>query len=90
MLSTYPNWHEEGSDSSEAEIRPFPSRRVSHAVLALLLVASLFVFVSAFWQHIGSSAGVIMGESLSYGNVRGHVGAVAMVSPNLSGTIYPA
>ena len=60
-------------------MKPFPSRRVLNAIITLLAVASLFVFISVFWQHIGSSAGVVMGESLSYGSVQGHVGVVAVV-----------
>jgi hypothetical protein len=60
-------------------VKPFPSRPVSYIVLALLILASLLIFVSVYWQHIASSAAVTMGQSLSYGTVKGKVGAVAMV-----------
>ena len=60
-------------------MKPFPSRTVSHIVLAVLALASLLIFVSVFWQHMASSAAVAMGQSLSYGAVKGKVGVVAMV-----------
>lgn len=60
------------------DTKPFPSYVVSKIIFAVLTLSSLLIFVSAFWQHIGSSAGVVMGESLTYGLVRGHVGGVAM------------
>ena len=63
---------------------PFPSRLSRYAVLVISVVSSLFVLISIFWQHIGSSAGVVMGESLSYGSVQGHVGVAAMVSFDFS------
>ena len=52
---------------------------MSYVVLALLTLASLLIFVSVFWQHVVSSAAVTMGQSLSYGTVRGRVGTVAAV-----------
>ncbi|PMD51401.1 uncharacterized protein K444DRAFT_601714 [Hyaloscypha bicolor E] len=80
LLSTFPRWHEEeDAEGSEREVKPFPSRPVSYIVFALLILASLLIFVSVFWQHIASSAAVTMGQSLSYGTVKGKVGAVAMV-----------
>ncbi|PMD33870.1 hypothetical protein L207DRAFT_517892 [Hyaloscypha variabilis F] len=80
LLATFPGWHEEeDSEGSEREVKPFPSRPVSYLVMALLTLASLLIFVSVFWQHISSSAAVTMGQSLSYGTVRGKVGTVAAV-----------
>ena len=52
---------------------------MSYVVLAVLTLASLLVFVSVFWQHIASASTVTLGQSLSYGNVKGKVGTVAMV-----------
>jgi Ca2+ regulator and membrane fusion protein Fig1 len=60
-------------------VKPFPSRAVSYIILALLTLSSLLIFVSVFWQHIVSSAAVTMGQSLSYGTVKGKVGTVAAV-----------
>jgi len=80
LLSTFPGWHTEDDGSgSEREVKPFPSRTVSYIVLTLLALASLLIFVSVFWQHIASSAAVTMGQSLSYGAVKGKVGVLAMV-----------
>jgi hypothetical protein len=80
LLSTFPSWHEEeDAEGSEREVKPFPSRPVSYVILALLTLSSLLIFVSVFWQHIASSAAVTMGQSLSYGTVKGRVGTVATV-----------
>ncbi|KAG9248493.1 Ca2+ regulator and membrane fusion protein Fig1-domain-containing protein [Calycina marina] len=79
LLATFPGWHDEtSSDGSERQVKPFPSRTMSYAILAMLALASMLIFVSIFWAHIGSSAGVVMAETLTYGAVRGHVGSVAM------------
>lgn len=79
LLSTLPGWHKEQTDTgSEIEVRPFPSRPVTLSILALLTLSSLLIFVSVFWQHVASSAAVAMGQSLSYGAVKGKVGIVAM------------
>jgi Ca2+ regulator and membrane fusion protein Fig1 len=80
LLTTFPSWHNAMDEaSSEREIKPFPSRPVSYLILALLTLASLLVFVSVFWLHIASSAAVTMGQSLSYGTVKGKVGTLAVV-----------
>jgi len=79
LLATFPGWHEdEDSEGSEREVQPFPSRPVSYACLACTAITSIFMFVSVFWQHIGSSASTTMIEALSYGAVKGHVGTAAM------------
>ncbi|EEH37966.2 hypothetical protein PAAG_00887 [Paracoccidioides lutzii Pb01] len=80
LLSTFPGWHEKlYSSGSEQEVRPFPSRLVSQLATVLVGLASLLIFVSVFWQHISSAAGVTMGEELNYGAVDGHIGVVSMV-----------
>jgi Ca2+ regulator and membrane fusion protein Fig1 len=79
LLSTFPYWHEiEDDNGSGRVVKPFPSRPVSYIVLVLLTLSSLLIFVSVFWQHIASSAAMTMGQSLSYGTVKGKVGTVAM------------
>lgn len=79
LLATFPGWHEEEDDEgSEREVKPFPSRPISYAALGIISISSIFMFVSVFWQHIGSSAGATMAEALSYGTVNGHVGPAAM------------
>jgi Ca2+ regulator and membrane fusion protein Fig1 len=60
-------------------VKPFPSRPVSWVVAVTLALASFLQFVSILWQHISSSAAAVTGQSLSYGTIKGHVGAVAMV-----------
>lgn len=80
LLATFPGWHqEEDEHGSERDVKPFPSRPVSQTALGIIAVSSIFMFVSVFWQHIASSAGATMAESLSYGTVNGHVGPAAMV-----------
>lgn len=80
LLSTFPGWHEEAdAEGSEREVKPFPSRPVSQAVLVALAIASVFLFVSILWQHVSSSAAATMVHGLAYGTAKGHVGSVAMV-----------
>ncbi|KAH8597409.1 Ca2+ regulator and membrane fusion protein Fig1-domain-containing protein [Bisporella sp. PMI_857] len=80
LLATFPGWHEEvDDDGSEREVKPFPSRAVSYACLAILCIASLLVFVSIFWQHISASGAVVMSEQMTYGAVQGTTGTAAMV-----------
>ncbi|TVY82200.1 hypothetical protein LSUE1_G007803, partial [Lachnellula suecica] len=79
LLATFPGWHEEeGSEGSEREVKPFPSRPVSQVALSIIALASLFAFVSILWQHIATSAAASMVRSLSYGTVSGQVGSAAM------------
>lgn len=80
MLVTFPGWHEkDDAEGSEREVKPFPSRSISQTALVALTVASVLTFVSVFWQHISSSTALVMGQSLAYGVVKGHVGTAAMV-----------
>ncbi|KAJ5259309.1 Ca2+ regulator and membrane fusion protein Fig1-domain-containing protein [Penicillium angulare] len=79
LLSTFPGWHEEIDDGeSEVEVKPFPARKVTHAVLITSGVGLSFAFVSVLWQHINSAAAASMAEKMSYGQITGHVGSAAM------------
>lgn len=79
LLGTFPGWHtEEDGEGSEREVKPFPSRPVSQLALAIIVVASLFAFISILWQHIATSAAASMIRSLSYGTVKGQVGPTAV------------
>ncbi|KAJ5736579.1 Ca2+ regulator and membrane fusion protein Fig1-domain-containing protein [Penicillium malachiteum] len=79
MLATFPGWHEELDETgSDVEIKPFPSRPVSHAALATSAVGFSFGLIAALWQHINSAAAASMAEKLSYGQITGHVGPAAM------------
>jgi len=66
-------------DGNEREVKPFPSRPVSRWALAVVVLASLLAFVSAFWQHIACATGAAMVRSLSYGTVKTVVGPAAMI-----------
>lgn len=81
LLAMWPGWRREDGDSegSEREVRPFPSRPVSHAALGSLIVAALMAFISSFWQHMGSVSASTMAKTFTYGEVNGDVGAGAMV-----------
>jgi hypothetical protein len=52
---------------------------VAHCALAAIILASLFAFVSAIWQHIACATGAAMVRSLSYGTVKTVVGPAAMI-----------
>ncbi|PGH07631.1 hypothetical protein GX51_01640 [Blastomyces parvus] len=80
VLATFPNWHSEvDSESSEVEVKPFPSRLVSRVATGFVALASLLTFVSVFWQHISSTASVTMHQELYYGVVKSSTGVIAMV-----------
>jgi len=80
LLGTFPGWHQETDESgSEVEVKPFPSRRVSHAAAMTLVPGLMLAFISVLWQHINASAAASMVETFSYGGVSGHVGPAAMV-----------
>ena len=79
LLSTFPGWHEEAdSEGSDREVKPFPSRAVSYVALVCATVTFFMTLLSAFWQHLSSSAGGTFSSLLTYGVVSGHVGAAAM------------
>ncbi|OQE24151.1 hypothetical protein PENFLA_c010G09899 [Penicillium flavigenum] len=80
LLATFPGWHEEVDDTgSETEVKPFPSRPVSQAALALIFVSSVFVLVSVLWQHTASVAASTIAQDMGNGSVKSGVGASAMV-----------
>ncbi|EAL92674.1 conserved hypothetical protein [Aspergillus fumigatus Af293] len=80
LLATFPGWHEEiNSTVSEQEVKPFPSRPVSQAALALNFVASVFVLVSVLWQHTASVAATTIAQDMGNGSVKSGVGTSAMV-----------
>ncbi|OQD77216.1 hypothetical protein PENDEC_c003G05874 [Penicillium decumbens] len=80
LLATFPGWHEERDDSgSDVEVKPFPSRPVSQAALALIFVSSVFVLVSVLWQHTASVAASTIAQDMGNGSVKSGVGTSAMV-----------
>ncbi|KAJ5998749.1 hypothetical protein N7451_006559 [Penicillium sp. IBT 35674x] len=80
LLATFPGWHEEVGDSgSDVEVKPFPSRPVSQAALALIFVSSVFVLVSVLWQHTASVAASTIAQDMGNGSVKSGVGTSAMV-----------
>lgn len=79
LLATFPGWHEERSDGEEVQVKPFPSRPVSQAALALIFIASVFVLVSVLWQHTASVAASQVAQDLGNGSVKSGVGTTAMV-----------
>jgi len=80
LLFTFPSWHtEEDEDGSEQEVKPFPSKSITNAALAVVTVASILTFISAYGQHISSSTAGVLAQSLSYETVESHVGTVAMI-----------
>ncbi|OTA58456.1 hypothetical protein K449DRAFT_354771, partial [Hypoxylon sp. EC38] len=81
LLATFPGWREEPDSDvgSGREIKPFPSRPVSNAALALSSLATLLSFVSVFWQHVVSACAQTLFETLAYGTIEVHVGPAAMI-----------
>lgn len=78
-LSTFLEWREQrdARTGSDIDIKPFPSRPVSHAVAFALLMASLLLLVSSLWQHVAAATLVTTVSSMSQGKLVGHVGAAA-------------
>ncbi|KAJ5197980.1 uncharacterized protein N7498_007097 [Penicillium cinerascens] len=80
LLATFPGWHEERDESgSDVEVKPFPSRPVSQAALALIFISSVFVLVSVLWQHTASVAASTIAQDMGNGSVKSGVGTSAMV-----------
>jgi hypothetical protein len=80
LLATFPGWHTStGSDGSEHEVKPFPSRPVSQVALATIFIASVFVLVSVMWQHTAAVAASTIAQDLGNGSVKSGVGTTAMV-----------
>lgn len=79
ILATFPGWHEETDENgSERDVKPFPSRPLSRIALAALTLASLLALVSMMWQHTASVAAATTAQDMAYGEVKTHVGAIAM------------
>ncbi|KAF2852095.1 hypothetical protein T440DRAFT_467331 [Plenodomus tracheiphilus IPT5] len=80
LLATFPGWHEERDErtGSDVDVKPFPSRSVSHAALAQAFVSAVLLLMASLWQHVGSVGAAAMAESASYGNVKTSIGSVAM------------
>ncbi|KAJ5725911.1 uncharacterized protein N7483_007268 [Penicillium malachiteum] len=80
LLATFPGWHEEPDETGDSvEVKPFPSRPVSQAALALIFVSSIFVLVSVLWQHTASVAASTIAQDMGNGSVKSGVGTSAMV-----------
>lgn len=81
LLATFPGWHEEADPrtGSDVDIKPFPSRPVSQAALALVFISAVFVLVSVLWQHTASVAAAQIAQDLGNGSVNSGVGTTAMV-----------
>jgi hypothetical protein len=80
LLATFPGWHEEeGSNGSERDVKPFPSRPVSQVALVCIFISALMALLGSFWQHMASVAASTMTEVFTYDRISGGVGAVAMV-----------
>lgn len=76
---TYPRWHtQEDSEGSEIQVKVLPNQGITLTAVGLSFIASVMTLMSAFWQHLSSSASITMVQALTYGAVTGHVGAGAM------------
>lgn len=67
------------ASGSERDVKPFPSRPVSQAALALIFIAAVFVLVSVLWQHTASVAASTIAKDMGNGSVKSGVGTSAMV-----------
>lgn len=64
LLLTFPTWHTATTDDgSEHEVKPFPSRAVTHLLVVTLCSASFFVLVSMVWSQV---AAVTAGGTLDF------------------------
>jgi hypothetical protein len=79
LLSTFPGWHSEYSETgSEVEVNPFPSRLASQLAIACLGVSTIFSGISVLWQHIAAVAVATSTTALIGGAVKSHVGTASM------------
>lgn len=81
FLMTYSRWDGLGQDGegSEREVKLFPSRTVAGVSLTLFLVSSMFLLVTALWQHAVASTLVTSLEASSYGAIKAHVGVIGII-----------
>jgi hypothetical protein len=79
LLSTFPGWHSEYSETgTEVETKPFQSRLVAQLAIACLGVSTIFSGVSVLWQHIAAVAVATSATTLIGGAVKSHVGTTGM------------
>ncbi|PVH97192.1 hypothetical protein DM02DRAFT_597973 [Periconia macrospinosa] len=80
LLATFPTWRSERDErtGSDVEVKPFPSRPVTHVAIACSLVASILLLVSSLWQHVGSVGAAAMADISYQGNVHTAIGAQAV------------
>ncbi|EME40054.1 hypothetical protein DOTSEDRAFT_116176, partial [Dothistroma septosporum NZE10] len=78
-LATTPGWHEEHDEQtgSTIDVKPFPSRPVSHICLLLSLLSTVFFLVSALWQHISAATCASLVASVTEDRLQGSVGGVS-------------
>jgi hypothetical protein len=80
-LASFPGWHEErdARTGADIEIKPFPSRPVTHAVVWALGMASLLLMVSTMWQHVAAaSVAAILSTAVHGSNVVGDIEAASI------------
>lgn len=84
LLMTFPAWHSEEETDLEGGKRGvkrkrFPSRAASQVALFVVLLASIFVFISVLWQYTASVAASTIARDFANGSVMASVGPSAMV-----------
>jgi hypothetical protein len=80
-LASFPGWHEErdARTGSDIDIKPFPSRPVTNAVIWALGTASLLLMISALWQHVAAASVVaIISTTVQGNNVVGEIGTASI------------
>ena len=80
LILTFPGWHiVRDDDGEDREVKPFPSRPVSHIALTASTLASLLALVSMIWQHTASVAAATTAQHLGYGTVKSAIGSASLV-----------
>lgn len=55
LLGTFPGWRKEvNSEGENLEVKPLPSRSISHMVLICTALATCVHLVATMWQHVGA------------------------------------
>ncbi|KAF1815827.1 hypothetical protein P152DRAFT_411020 [Eremomyces bilateralis CBS 781.70] len=69
LLYTFPGWHSEIDQvtGSAIDVKPFPSRPVSHAAVVLSCIATLMSLVSSLWQHTAAVAAKYTIQAVGFG-----------------------
>lgn len=79
LLATFPAWHQEIDETGSAtDVKPFPSRALTHSICAFLAVAILLALLSSLWQHTAAVAFATAVQNMTYGSVKSEVGAMAI------------